>query len=230
MSPESRALSAVDLTSSRRDGSGSPPQGTGAKRARPARLARSRPRGPVLWVVLVVVALAAIGITGMALTSSGGQPTSSSSSHQNLGLPARSAEGNFTTVGASGQVPPDVLSAISVPRTAVVVGRVDYARGVAAFDAAIQFRTPATYNQVVSFFKAELTADGWSLKSQGPATSAPGEELLAWRAGSDGNYWEIGAVVSLPPSAAAFSQGGEQASVGGPTRFELRLFQVPQSQ
>jgi hypothetical protein len=180
----------------------------------------------VLWVLLIIVGLAIIGITGMAITTPGGKAKPSSPvTHESLGLPARSAGGSFTSIGASTQVPSDVLSAIYVPRTATMLGHVNQGRGVDAFDATVDFRTPASYDRVVSFFKAELTEDGWSLKSQGPATTASGEELLAWRAGSDGNYWEVGAVVSLPPSAATYSGQSTQA-VGGPTSFSLRLFQV----
>jgi hypothetical protein len=183
----------------------------------------------VLWIVLLVVGLATVGITGMALTTPGGQATHASSTPESLGLPARTVAGNFGAVGAASQVPSDVLSAIYVPRTATVLGHSNQGRGVGAFDATIDFRTPASYDKVVSFFKAELTADGWSLKSQGPATNAAGEELLAWRAGSDGNYWEVGTVVALPPSAATYSGESSQA-VGGPTSFQVRLFQVDDSQ
>jgi hypothetical protein len=183
----------------------------------------------VLWIVLIVVGLATVGITGMALTRPGGQATHAGTVPESLGLPARAVAGNFGAVGAKSQVPSDVLSAIYVPRTATVLGHSDQGRGVGAFDATIDFRTPASYDRVVSFFKAELTAGGWSLKSQGPATNASGEELLAWRAGSDGNYWEVGTVVSLPPSAATYSGESSQA-VGGPTSFQVRLFQVDESQ
>lgn len=223
MPPQSKALSAIDVTASSFNGTGDATTG-------PARLARSRPRGPVLWVLLIVVVLAASGITGMAITTPGGKaaPTSHPA-RQSLGLPARSAQASFSALGASNQVPPDVLSAIYVPRSATLLGHTNEGRGVDSFDATLDFRTPASYNQVVSFFKAELTGSGWSLKSQGPATTASGEELLAWRAGSDGNYWEVGAVVLLPPSAATYSGQSTQA-VGGPTRFDVRLYQVDTSQ
>ena len=223
MPPQSRALPAIDVTASSLNG-------RGGTKARPARLPRSRPRGPVLWVLLIVVGLATIGITGMAISSRGGKATPSSpATHQSLGLPARSAGGNFASVGAGTEVPSNVLSAVYVPRTAIMLGHADKGRGVGAFDATVDFRTPASYDQVVSFFKAELTANGWSLRSEGPATNASGEELLAWRAGSDGNYWEVGAVVSLPPAAATYSGQSTQA-VGGPTSFTVRLFQVDTSQ
>lgn len=219
VSQQSSAPPGIDVTASSYGGT----NGTGA---RPARLPRSRPRGPVLWVLLIVVGLAIAGITGMAVSSPGGKAAPSSKvTRQSLGLPSRSAGGSFASIGAGSEVPSDVLSAIYVPRTAAVLGHVNHGRGVDAFDATVDFRTPASYDRVVSFFKAELTANGWSLKSQGPATNASGEELLAWRAGSDGNYWEVGAVVSLPPSAATYSGQSTQA-VGGPTRFSLRLFQV----
>lgn len=216
--PQSKAFPAIDVTASF--------DGTDRARARPARLPRSRPRGPVLWVLLIVVGLATVGITGMAVSSRGGKAASSPpATTQSLGLPARPAGGNFSSVGASTQVPSDVLSAVYVPRTASMLGRADQSRGVGTFDATVDFRTPASYDRVVSFFKAELTGNGWSLKSQGPATNASGEELLAWRAGSDGNYWEVGAVVALPSSAATYSGQSTQA-VGGPTSFSLRLFEV----
>jgi hypothetical protein len=218
MSSELRALPGADLAS--------PKPAVGQS----ARLPRSRPRGPVIWVALLVIALAAIGVTAMALTSSSGTVKPSNSTPPSLGLPARAAASDFTAVGAAGQVPGDVLAALYIPRASTVVGHLDHARGVGAFDATVDYRTPASYDSVISFFKAELTGDGWSLKSQGPATNVPGEELLAWRAGSDGNYWEVGAVVSLPPAAASYSQGGGQPSVEGPTRFAVRLFQVSTSQ
>jgi hypothetical protein len=181
-------------------------------------------------VLLIVVLLAAIGIGGMAVTTPSGSQAGSSakpgSAPEKLGLADRSAAASFGALGATGQVPSDVLSAIYVPRTATVLSKATVGGGLDGFDGSVDFRTPASYNQLNSFFKAELTSDGWSLKSQGPATTAAGEEFLAQRAGSDGNYWEVGAIVFLPPSAATYSGEDNQATVGGPTRFEVELFQV----
>ena len=65
-----------------------------------------------------------------------------------------------------------------------------------------------------------MKKQGWQIFSTGPADHEPGGlEVLGKKAGSDGFYWEMGAVIS----PTTFGAG---APATGATSFTLELFQV----
>jgi hypothetical protein len=65
-----------------------------------------------------------------------------------------------------------------------------------------------------------MKLQGWQVFDRGPAANNPGAlEVLGKLAGSDGYYWEMGAVI--PPTR--FSAGGP---AHGQTDYTVRLFQV----
>jgi len=74
---------------------------------------------------------------------------------------------------------------------------------------------------VENFYSKVLKKQGWQIISTGPADHHPGAlEVLGKKAGSDGFYWEVGAVVS----ATTF---GANAPAAGSTSFSLELYQQP---
>ena len=66
-----------------------------------------------------------------------------------------------------------------------------------------------------------MKKQGWQIFGTGPADHNPGAlEVLGKKAGSDGFFWEMGAVIS----ATTFGAG---APAGGTTSFTVGLFQQP---
>ena len=66
-----------------------------------------------------------------------------------------------------------------------------------------------------------MKKQGWQIISTGPADHVTGGlEVLGKKAGSDGFYWELGAVIS----PTSFGAG---APAAGATSFSLVLFQEP---
>ena len=66
-----------------------------------------------------------------------------------------------------------------------------------------------------------MKKQGWQIFSTGPADHDPGGfDILGKKAGSDGFFWEMGAVVQ----PTTFGAG---APAGGTTAFTVRLFQQP---
>jgi hypothetical protein len=74
---------------------------------------------------------------------------------------------------------------------------------------------------VLNFYNKDLKKQGWQIFSTGPADHHPGSlEVLAKKAGSDGFYWQMGAVIG----ATTF---GADAPAAGSTSFTIELFQEP---
>ena len=72
-----------------------------------------------------------------------------------------------------------------------------------------------------NFYRKDLKKQAWQIFSTGPAEHvAGGLEVLAKKAGADGFYWELGAVIS--PTTF-----GGNAPAAGSTSFTLELVQEP---
>jgi hypothetical protein len=89
------------------------------------------------------------------------------------------------------------------------------------YDAQIGLRSDASQGALEDFYHQDMRKQGWQVFDVGPADHDPGAlEVLGTKAGSDGFYWEMGAVVSR----TAF---GPHDPPHGTTSFIVRLFQVP---
>jgi hypothetical protein len=85
----------------------------------------------------------------------------------------------------------------------------------------MRFSVRASQAALVSFYRRELRARGWSIMSVGPAHDAPATtEVLAQRSSTDGWYWDIGVLV------APTTFGSGSAAAADTTRFTVELYEV----
>ena len=137
-------------------------------------------------------------------------------------LRAVPAANQLSVISQGGEPPANVVNAVVLPAGSVRTAHQD--NGAGQYDQQVTFRSGASQGALVGFFAAALRQQGWQIFSQGPAAHQPGTtEVLGKLPGSDGYYWEIGALV--PPTSF-----GHGAAAGGETDFTIRLFQVPDTQ
>jgi hypothetical protein len=126
-------------------------------------------------------------------------------------------------ITVAGEPPGNIVGDVSVPAGSVVVSHVNNTAAVGQYDAQVVLRVGATQGALQRFYAVALKEQGWQVFSQGPASHDPGGiEVLGKQAGSDGFYWELGAIVQ----PTTFGVG---APATGETHFTLRLFQVPEN-
>jgi hypothetical protein len=137
-----------------------------------------------------------------------------------LAVPADKALGPIEQPGT----PPDnIIDALTLPRGAAAGSFKDNNTSSTQYDEQMRFSVNASEGTVVDFYKVELKAKGWSIFSVGSTRDLPGGvEVLAQKGGTDGWYWEVGAVVSPTTFGRAGSGSGSES-----TAFTLRLFQEP---
>ncbi|HVX22874.1 MAG TPA: hypothetical protein VHB02_16140 [Acidimicrobiales bacterium] len=184
-------------------------------------------RTPGMRPALVVLGIAVLLVLGFGLLSvftsgSGNTPPPSARPARVpgtslLAVPAGRALG---PVERGGVPPANIVHALTIPKGATVTAHADDHPGATGYDQQVDFTVPgADQASVVAFYKAQLDRDGWRRISVGPATNRPTTtQVLAQAAGSDGWYWEAGALVS----PTTFGPDGAQS-----TAFTIRLFQVP---
>ena len=132
------------------------------------------------------------------------------------------AAGLLSPIVRGGEPPANVLDAVSVPAGSVRTVHRDNSGG-GQFDSQVAFRSADSQAALIGFFAADMKFQGWQVFGRGPAVHDPGAyEVLGKLAGSDGNYWEMGAVLS----PTTFGSGGP---AHGETDFTIRLFQVSDS-
>jgi hypothetical protein len=174
---------------------------------------------PAIGAVIIIAFIAA----GF-LTSNPVQPTKTST--RTLAVPgtplrARPAVTDLKVITVSGEPPGNIINAVSVP---VQAKRVSYENNTASaqeYDAQITLTANQSQAAVFNFYQKVLKKQGWQIFSTGPADHHPGSlEVLAKKAGSDGFYWQLGAVVG----ATTFGAG---APAAGSTSFTIELFQQP---
>jgi len=157
------------------------------------------------------------------LTSNPVQTTKTSTAAFSVrGSPLRADPGvhDLKVITVSGQPPSNIVNAVSVPEGAT---RTSYANNSAAaqgaYDAQITLRADASQAVLENFYQKVMKKQGWQILSTGPADHvAGGLEVLGKKAGSDGFYWEMGAVIS----PTSFGAG---APAAGATSFSLELLQ-----
>jgi hypothetical protein len=126
----------------------------------------------------------------------------------------------LAVIRAGGEPPTNVLNAVLVPAGSVRIAHRDNAGSAGQFDAQITMRSDDTQGALLAFFAADMKNEGWQVFDRGPAANDPrSTEVLGKLAGTDGYYWELGAVISPTTFGAA-------APPTGQTDFVVRLYQV----
>lgn len=181
-------------------------------------------RRPSMRPALVVVGLAAAILLGFgllaALSTRPPTPAPPSGPTRVAGTTLRAvpAARALAPILRPGTPPANVLDALSLPQGAVARSHRNLNTSSTQYDEQMTFSVTADEAAVVDFFKVRLKGSGWSVFDTGGVAGHPGEvEILAQKGGSDGWYWEAGAVVS--PTTFGHGAGGQT------TPFTLRLFQ-----
>ncbi len=176
-----------------------------------------------LVVLLLAVGIVVLGLIAQVFTGSSHPVAAPSSVPTAKGSPLKAipASPALAPLINSGEPPNDIVNAIVLPAGSVPGAVIDDTVSAESYDEQRLFTIGASEENVIRFFQVELAAQGWHVESTGTPKDQPGIEVLAQRAGSDGYYWEIGAVVS----PTTFPSSGP-ASTTGITKFEVRLFQV----
>ncbi len=183
-------------------------------------------RPAMLVLGLAVLILGSFVVLGIVTSRSSAPVPHSSTATAVPGSSLRAvpAAGLLSPIVAGGDPPANVLDAVSVPSGSVRLSHRDNSGGSAQFDAQVQFRSDASQAALLDFFAADMKLQGWQVFSRGPASNAPATlEVLGKLAGSDGYYWEMGAIV--PPTT--FGAGGP---AHGQTDFSVRLFRIGDAQ
>jgi hypothetical protein len=174
---------------------------------------------------MIVLALAVVIIATfvtLGLVSSHQPPaprTAPPSPVSGSSLQAQPATTLLAPIVTGGDPPTNVVDAVVVPAGAVRLRSQNDTAGAGRYDAHIVLRTGSSQAALLAFFDAEMPHLGWQVFDRGGALHDPGaQEVLGRLAGSDGNYWEMGAVVD----ATTFPRGGPPRGV---TDVTVRLFQ-----
>jgi hypothetical protein len=173
----------------------------------------------VLGALILILFIALGAVTNHKVqTTNTSKATSSVAGTTLLRVPAAS---DLAAIIASGEPPSDIVNAVSVPAGARRISHHSNSGSSGQFDAQIGLITNSSQLAVENFYRVVMRSQGWQVFETGPASHNPGAiEVLGKKAGSDGYYWEMGAVVS----STTF---GPNAPPRGDTKFAVRLYQVP---
>ncbi len=195
---------------------------------------RGRPPGPstkpALIVLGLILMLFLLGVGLELLSGSQSRPTAVPKSVVTArgavlhAVPARPLLG---AIVSAGQPPDDLLDAMAVPQGSAPVPSSAINQGVELYDRSLRFEVPATEQDVISFFRAQLPSQHWTRLSQGPAPKVQGGYLiLEQHPASDGLEWDLGVTVA-PTYFGAQEPGSSVPGAGaGTTSFTLRLYAV----
>jgi hypothetical protein len=177
---------------------------------------------PAMVVLGLAVLILAVFVTIGILTTQSPQPVKTSSAPSAVGgtpLHATVAAGLLSPIIISGEPPTNILNAVSVPVGSVRLAHQNNAAGSGQYDAQVSFRSADSQAALLTFFAADMREQGWQIFDKGAAANDPGAlEVLGKLAGTDGYYWQMGAIIS----PTTFGKG---APPTGWTNFTIRLFQ-----
>jgi hypothetical protein len=175
---------------------------------------------PGIGVVILILFIGAGFLTKNPVQHT--KTSSASFSVAGTPLRAKPAVKDLRPIIVSGQPPGNIINAVSVPVGASrTSSENNTAAGQGDYSAQITLSIDQSQTAVANFYKLDMKKQGWQSSTTGPADHHPGSlEVLAKKAGSDGFYWEMAAVVS--PTTF-----GPKAPAAGVTSFTLELFQQP---
>jgi hypothetical protein len=171
-----------------------------------------------LALLVVVAGLLAQGFAGPSAPTPAPAFVATAKGSPFKAIPARS---DLSPLISDGEPPDDIVNAVVLPEGSIPVTVINNTEAAQSYDEQRIFTLDSSQQKLITFFEIELPAQGWHVESKANAKDQPGFEVLAQRAGSDGFYWEIGAVIT----ATVFPSTGPGAKTGL-THFEIRLFQV----
>ena len=175
--------------------------------------------GLAVCILVVFVTIGVLSSQSPAPVRHGGRP----SPVPGIALQAQQAGSALSPIVRTGQPPTNVLNAVFVPVGSVPIAHRDLASQAPQFDSQVVFRSDDSQAALLAFFAADMRLQGWQVFDRGPAANHPGSlEVLGKLAGTDGYYWEMGAVIA----PTTFRPGGPPR---GETDFTLRILQVGDS-
>jgi hypothetical protein len=179
---------------------------------------------PAMFVLgLAVLILVVFIAVGFATNGTPARTDVSNSLKTVPGTPLRAlpAAPALSVITQSGEPPSNILNSVSIPVGARRISHQNNSAAADQYDEQIGLVSDDSQGALRTFYERDMKAQGWQIFETGPAEHDPGAfEVLGKKAGSDGFYWEMGAVVS----ATTF---GADAPPAGSTHFTVRLFQVP---
>jgi hypothetical protein len=172
--------------------------------------------GLAVLILLVFVTIGFLSSQPPVPVKVGGPPTAVPGTT----LRAQSAAVLLSSIVEAGEPPTNIRNAVAVPAGAQRLSHQDNSGDAAGqFDSQVVFRSDDSQGALLAFFAADMKLQGWQVFDRGPADHDPGAlEVLGKLAGSDGYYWEMGAIVS----PTTFSSGGP---THGQTEITIRLEQ-----
>jgi hypothetical protein len=175
---------------------------------------------PALVVGVIALAILLSFSVWAASTHTPTKPTESTGAPKTVkgtSLKAVGAARSLVVIQQDGEPPANVLDAIELPVGAVRGAATDPGVG-SSYDQQVQYSIDASQEAVLTFYRSELRALGWSTVTSGAAINQPGQQIVGQLAGEDGFYWQLGVIVA--PST--FSASGTTDI----TQFTLRVLQV----
>ena len=190
-----------------------------------------RRSGPGLRPALAVVGLAVVLVLGfgvLAVVTNVSTPGPSSHPFKAALVPGTSlvalpATDGLRPIETLGEPPGNIIDSVSLPEGARRVSVTNNGGNADQYDQQMTFSLPTSQAELVTFYQAEMKRLGWKIFSTGSATDDPGTiEILGQLGGTDGWYWEMGALIAPTRFTPHTTANG-----GDVTHFTVRLFQEP---
>jgi hypothetical protein len=138
-------------------------------------------------------------------------------------LKAIRAADALKSIQQPGEPPSNIVDAVRVPTSARVVSHTNNGGEADQYDEQVELSVTGSQADLIDFYQVEMQSLGWHIFSTGAATNLPGGiQVLGQKAGDDGWYWDMGAIIS--PTTFPTSGANTGADV---TKMTIRLFQVP---
>lgn len=186
-----------------------------ARQPAPFAVPRSIKRGPALVFVGLAVLVGGSGFVAAALSGRpGSQAAPKASTHlRGVSLAAVPATKVLRPVVHGGEPPRDIAGALVVPSRTRETGS-SCGAGLDLYSCTVRLAVPARPPEVVGFYRAELTHEGWKvLAVDATAGTTNGTEIYAQKGSSDGFYWEVGVRIEpVTPSITPALSGGSQSA------------------
>ncbi len=135
-------------------------------------------------------------------------------------------EANLSSIVESTVPPANIVTSVYVPEGSQSLGHQNLDHSMGVFNRLVFFEARLSPISLLEFARSSLRNHGWSILGSYLVPRSPLSEILAKKAGTDGNYWEVSYATVLPHLGSPGPSHTTSSNENVLTKFQIQVQEI----
>ena len=135
-------------------------------------------------------------------------------------------EANLSSIVESAVPPANIVTSVYVPDGSQTLGHQNLDHDMGVFNRLVFFEARLSPISLLEFARSSLRSHGWSILGSYLVPRSPLSEVLAKKAGTDGNYWEVSYAAVLPHLGGPGPSHTTSSTESVLTKFQVQIQEI----